>query len=328
MTRNNERLTLTNMTNISTAFSGAGRPSEHEERQPFDTARTKQAPPREVARKSMPERHTDVNVIRADEPQMCADYVTDIHEHLRGSEYHGKVDPRYLERVQTDVNATMRGILVDWLIEVAEEYKLTPDTLFLSVKYIDCCLSVCAVARTQLQLVGVTCMLIASKYEEIYAPQVDEFCYITDNTYTREDVLLMERTVLDALDFELTQPTTRLFLRQYLQAAECDIKVDFFANFLAELALLDYKLLKFSPSILAAATLYLALETLGNCPWSPNLVHQTGIREDYLIECVAELRRCHISASKSSLRAAREKYAHTKYHCVSRVELKGPVSWN
>ena len=97
---------------------------------------------------------------------------------------------------------------------------------------------------------------------------------------------------------------------------------------LAELALLDYKLLKFSPSILAAATLYLALETLGNCPWSPNLVHQTGIREDYLIECVAELRRCHISASKSSLRAAREKYAHTKYHCVSRVELKGPVSWN
>lgn len=179
-----------------------------------------------------------------------------------------------------------------------------------------------------MQLVGVTCMLIASKYEEIYAPQVDEFCYITDNTYTREDVLLMERTVLDALDFELTQPTTRLFLRQYLQAAECDIKVDFFANFLAELALLDYKLLKFSPSILAAATLYLALETLGNCPWSPNLVHQTGIREDYLIECVAELRRCHISASKSSLRAAREKYAHTKYHCVSRIELKGPDSCN
>lgn len=88
---------------------------------------------------------------------MCADYVTDIYEHLRCSEYHGKIDPRYLERVQTDVNATMRGILVDWLIEVAEEYKLTPDTLFLSVKYIDCCLSVCAVARTQLQVGQLKC---------------------------------------------------------------------------------------------------------------------------------------------------------------------------
>ena len=72
-----------------------------------------------------------MNVIRADEPQMCADYVTDIHEHLRGSEYHGKVDPRYLERVQTDVNATMRGILVDWLIEVAEEYM---DSLIYTLK--------------------------------------------------------------------------------------------------------------------------------------------------------------------------------------------------
>lgn len=224
------------------------------------------------------------------------------------------------------MNASMRGILVDWLIEVAEEYKLSADTLFLSVKYIDCCLSACAVARTQLQLVGVTCMLIASKYEEIYAPQVDEFCYITDNTYTREDVLLMERTVLNALDFELTQPTTRLFLRQYFQAAECDAKVEFYAYFLAELALLEYKLLKFSPSIVAAAALSLAMVTFGDSVWSPILVHQTGICEEHFSECVSELRRCHSSVGKSSLRAALEKYSHAKFHCVSLIEPKGPVS--
>jgi cyclin A len=67
-------------------------------------------------------------------------------------------------------------------------------------------------------------MLIASKYEEIYAPQVDEFCYITDNTYAREDILSMERTVLDALDFELTQPTIKTFLRRCLRAADSDAK--------------------------------------------------------------------------------------------------------
>ena len=83
-------------------------------------------------------------------------------------------------------------------------------------------------------------MLIASKYEEIYAPQVDEFCYITDNTYTRNDVLAMERTVLDALNFELTQPTIKTFLRRCLRAAESDSKMEFLANFLSELALLDY----------------------------------------------------------------------------------------
>lgn len=140
-----------------------------------------------------------------------------------------------MESVQTDINPMMRSILVDWLVEVAQEYRLTSDTLFLSVSYIDRYLSQIDVRRNKLQLVrlglwagvgsaggaaargeralvagsctlrllaitntaappqpapqvGVTCMLVASKYEEIYAPAIDEFCYITDNTYTREQV--------------------------------------------------------------------------------------------------------------------------------------------
>lgn len=74
--------------------------------------------------------------------------------------------------MQRDINHTMRGILVDWLVEVAEEYKLVPETLFLAVNFIDRCLSKYSCQRSSLQLVGVTCMLIAAKFEEIYAPQV------------------------------------------------------------------------------------------------------------------------------------------------------------
>ena len=77
-----------------------------------------------------------------------------------------------MEAMQRDINPTMRGILVDWLVEVAEEYELHPETLFLTVNFIDRCLSKYSCARPQLQLVGVTCMLIAAKFEEIYAPQV------------------------------------------------------------------------------------------------------------------------------------------------------------
>ena len=109
---------------------------------------------------------------------MCVDYVDDIYAHLREAEQAKRPDPTYASTTQKDVNEVMRGILVDWLVEVAEEYKLSADTLYLSVGYIDRVLSVQPVARTKLQLLGVTCMLIASKYEEIYAPQVDEFCYI------------------------------------------------------------------------------------------------------------------------------------------------------
>lgn len=95
----------------------------------------------------------------------------------------------YMETVQKDVNQIMRSILVDWLVEVALEYKLVSDTFFLAVNYIDRFLSTNNVARQKLQLVGVTCMLLASKYEEIYAPQIDDFCYITDGTYTRCELL-------------------------------------------------------------------------------------------------------------------------------------------
>lgn len=67
----------------------------------------------------------------------------------------------YIEKVQKDVTANMRGILVDWLVEVAEEYKLQSDTLYLGVSYIDRFLSSNVVTRQKLQLVGVSAMLIA-----------------------------------------------------------------------------------------------------------------------------------------------------------------------
>jgi hypothetical protein len=111
----------------------------------------------------------------------------------------------------------MRAILVDWLVEVAEEYRLCADTLYLTVNYIDRFLSVYPVQRSQLQLVGVACMWVAAKYEEIYPPNVSDFCFITDNTYTKEQMVAMEELVLKRLGYELTVPTAKTFLRRMLQ---------------------------------------------------------------------------------------------------------------
>lgn len=91
-------------------------------------------------------------------------------------------------RKQADINMSMRAILVDWLVEVGEEYKLLPQTLYLTVNYIDRFLSIMSVLRGKLQLVGTACMLLASKFEEIYPPEVSEFVYITDDTYTSKQV--------------------------------------------------------------------------------------------------------------------------------------------
>ena len=270
----------------------------------------------------------------------CAkEYTSDICAHLQDIEKRYMPDARYMETVQSDVNSAMRGILVDWLVEVADEYKLSSETLFLTVAYVDRCLGVCMVARTQLQvldnvllvfipscfvhlaqLVGITCMLIASKYEEIYAPQVDEFCYITDNTYSREHVLSMERMVLNALDFELTHPTSKTFLRRCFWAFNnTDTKVEFLANFLAELALLEYRLLRFLPSTVAAAAIHLSLLTLRIGSDVASVVQNATAHSEDLKGCIVELHACHVSSQKSSLSAVREKYAQTRFKCVSLI---------
>jgi G2/mitotic-specific cyclin-B, other len=79
----------------------------------------------------------------------------------------------------------MRSILVDWLIEVHLKFKLLPETLFITVSIIDRFLEKVRVQKSRLQLVGVTALFIASKYEEIYPPELKDFVYITDGAYKK-----------------------------------------------------------------------------------------------------------------------------------------------
>jgi hypothetical protein len=97
----------------------------------------------------------------------------------------------------------MRSILIDWLIEVHLKFKLVPESLYLTVNLIDRYLEKEQVNRQKLQLVGVTAMLIACKYEEIYPPIVKDFVYITDNAYTKEEILEQEHRMLRVLDFNI-----------------------------------------------------------------------------------------------------------------------------
>ena len=135
---------------------------------------------------------------------------------------------------QTDINEKMRAILIDWLIEVHLKFKLMPETMFLTVNLIDRFLERKLVIRQKLQLVGVTAMLLASKYEEIYAPEVRDFVYITDKAYAREQILGMEAAMLTALEFRITVPTVYVFLNRYLKVAGADERTTQFATYLVE----------------------------------------------------------------------------------------------
>ncbi|XVE55290.1 hypothetical protein DITRI_Ditri03aG0146900 [Diplodiscus trichospermus] len=258
-------------------------------------------------------------------PQFCGPIAHDIYKNARASEAKNRPATDFMKMVQKDINASMRAILVDWLVELTEEYRLVPEALFLTVNYIDRYLSGNSVNRQQLQLLGVACMMIASKYEEICAPQVEEFCYVTDNTYCKDEILQMESAVLNYLKFEVTVPTAKFFLSQFVHAAQMinqvqSMQFECLANYIAELSLLEYTMLHCAPSLIAASAAFLAKFILSPSkkPWDSVLRHYTLYQPSDLVDCVKALHHLCRNGGGSNLPAIREKYSQHKYKFVAK----------
>lgn len=130
---------------------------------------------------------------------------------------------------QPEINDKMRSILIDWLVDVHLKFKLLPETLFITVSIIDRFLEKTRVSKTRLQLVGVTALFIASKYEEIYPPELKDFVYITDKAYSKQDVIQMEYHMLMTLSFDITFPTALRFLERYTKLAGDDLAIQYYA---------------------------------------------------------------------------------------------------
>ncbi|XVE52135.1 hypothetical protein DITRI_Ditri02bG0098000 [Diplodiscus trichospermus] len=290
-----------------------------------------QSPPRNAEKVGFSETSiisSDPDIVDIDsdkkDPQLCSLYAPEIYNNLCVAELVRRPYPNFMETIQRDITQSMRGILVDWLVEVSEEYKLVPDTLYLTVYLIDWFLSKNYIERQRLQLLGITCMLIASKYEEICAPRVEEFCFITDNTYTREEVLKMESQVLKYFGFHISAPTAKTFLRRFLRAAQASYKspsleLEYLANYLAELTLVDCGFLNFAPSIVAASAVFLAIWTLDqSChPWNPTLEHYTAYNASELKTTVVTLQDLQLNTNGCPLSAIRMKYRQQRFKSVA-----------
>ena len=226
---------------------------------------------------------------------------------------------------QTDINAKMRAILIDWLVEVHLKFKLMPETLYLTVNLIDRFLEKEQIMRNKLQLVGVTAMFMASKYEEIYAPECRDFVYISDKAYTRDEILRFEGVMLGKLNFQLTAPNAFVFVTRFAKVAGIATTprstTELLANYLVELTLQDYKMLKYLPSLICASAIYLALTTSrrGRSPWTLDLEKHSTYKERDLQACVRDICELHDKATTNSLQAVRKKYTQEKHGNVSSI---------
>eukprot|EP01126_Amoeba_proteus_P040451 TRINITY_DN4314_c0_g1_i7.p1 TRINITY_DN4314_c0_g1~~TRINITY_DN4314_c0_g1_i7.p1 ORF type:complete len:477 (-),score=87.85 TRINITY_DN4314_c0_g1_i7:363-1793(-) len=256
-----------------------------------------------------------------DDPQMVSLYVNEIYKNLRIRERRDPISPRYMED-QSDINEKMRVVLVDWLIDVHKTFKLLPETLFMSVSILDMFLMKVPVTRDKLQLVGVTSLLIASKYQEIYPPEIADFVYVSDGTYPRDEILDCEEEILATLDYKLTTPSPLDFLRRFSKASMADSTSHSLGKYLIEISLMDLKMYKYLPSELATAAVYLArVMTHQNPIWTPTLAHYTEFSESEARTIALVLNNLLKRVLRSSCTSLRNKYSCPKLNEVATIPV-------
>lgn len=255
--------------------------------------------------------------------QHVTEYAPNIFEALFAGEEREAiaVRPDYME-LQPEVNGKMRSILVDWLVEVHVKYRLRPETLYLAVNLLDRYMSKASVTRKRLQLNGVVALFIAAKFEEVEPPTIQQFVYITDNAYTREDILTLECSMLIALQFEVVVPTAWHFLERLLRANNSDARYQSLARYILELSLPDLRSLCYKQSTLAAAALLLSNELAGRSPaWPPVVERCARHSEASLRGCVEELRSMLEAAPSCYLQAVKKKYDLPQHHKVASMAV-------
>jgi len=261
---------------------------------------------------------------RADlrDPQACAEVALDCCRHMLATEKDYLPSPQYMGG-QTDINEKMRGILIDWLIEVHLKFKLLPETLYLTIHIIDRYLEKQEVLRTKLQLVGVTAMLIASKYEEIYAPEIKDFVWITDKAFSKEEILRMEFSILTELQFNVTTPSPYRFLERFSKVSGSDAPLFDLARYLLELCLLECRMLKYTPSMQAATAVYLAHMILQRPQhWTETLTQHSGYNQGSLRDCAKDMCMLLKGIEKCSLQAVRKKFSLPKFNEVAKIRIE------
>jgi len=270
------------------------------------------------------------------EPHLCSEYACSIYIYLRQLEAGNIIKKDFLKG--TTIVPRMRAVLIDWLVEVHTQFGLLQETLYMAIylidRYLQCEGLVIKSPKTKLQLIGVTAMFIAAKVEEMYAPDLLDFVYITDGASTAEEVKACELKILSALNFNVTRPHSLHFLRRNSKAGDANQEQHNLAKFLMECTIGEYELAHQPPSLLASASLLLALK-LTNTPsetfsqlWTNNLEYYSTYTCNDLVPIVKRVAAAVVKqteAGTSTLAVAR-KYKAKKFGQVTNwPEVRGEM---
>ena len=251
------------------------------------------------------------------------EYLEEIYVNLLLEETQATTKPKfgYMD-TQPEINEIMRAILIDWIIDVHLRFNLRQETLFMTIWLIDTYLSFAFVHRDKLQLLGITCLLISCKSHEIYYPQNDKLIEMTDNAYSKEEMLTMENEILKKLNFFIVCPNPIDFYNILSKMFNFEKKQYYLGNFFIESALVNYQILKYSSSVIASSCTYLVMKYYrinGYQKLYNNFIINEQFPEDVIKDAAKEIYVLVDNLSKSKFKSVKKKYSLTQFENVSEI---------
>lgn len=257
--------------------------------------------------------------------QTPIEYIAEIWNDLRICERKEACWPKYEKiKLQKDMNWNIRAILIDWLIDVHLHFRLSQETLYLCIFLIDSYLAIKNISRPIVQLLGITSLFIAAKYEEIYPPLLKDLANMTENAYSENDILKMEGEILETLDFDICYPSVGRFT-EIISINFNFIQKDFHqASYLTECFMLDSAFNKYFPCLISFAVTYIIMQfkQYENYQEIFNLVSDKYMDKD-IQECAIEILKCLRKYSHSKLKAVQNKYSSENFHKVALLNYDG-----
>lgn len=253
--------------------------------------------------------------------QFAVDYIQDIYSNLLIEERIKNPTKivGYMKN-QPEINAQMRSILIDWIIDVHLRFKFRPSTLFCTVRIIDAYLYLQPIQRCNFQLLGIAALLIACKHEEIYVPKLEDLIYVTDNAYKKEDLIKMEEIVLDYLNFDILTPSPLDYYEILSKYFAFRKKQYYLGRFFMESFLLDINYVGHCPSVVACACCYIVMkyykiENYKRC-YDKRLTSE-GASQEVIKNVAKEMCFFIDNLNKSELKGARNKFSLSHYEQVA-----------
>ena len=249
------------------------------------------------------------------------EYLNEIYSNLLLDEKQLYFSPKigYM-KMQNDINEQMRAILIDWLIEVHYRFRLKSESLFQTVWIIDTYLSLFPIIRARLQLLGIASLLISCKSQEMYYPQLNELIDITDGAYKKEELIEMETIILKVLKFNIISPTSNDFYNIIAKAFNFDKKQYFLGKFFLESSLIDYQMIKFSPSVIGVSCAYIVMKFFGisnyKLLYSNDVIKET-CPQKVIKEAARKIYFLVKNLSQSTLKAVKDKYSLKQFFNVA-----------